>query len=333
MGKLYRLSWAELPNLEKKLRSLEVPEYKEEDPINIETFALVKATPYILEKNEDRLSRRLESSEFRHYLIFNRHKAFTYSLLNTLLVRLVKEYSNNLVDNLKTAQDRLTRFLATYAPLNLSDTEGTYHIDGEFINSLLSSIFSPKGFTADTKSVHHTINYGGKILDIPHGPGEKYLEEMTDAILTTKRAYNGLLPSLIFLSELCGGCLDVNEYAETKKEGIKTQVTMANTLIREIHSQEGIFETQEGIIKLVALHNALGYLIKDVPIEEINKYKKVADTILHHKVLRYTLLDCFLSLSLSEYFVRYDKELTKRVGLEGVIDLLPEGQKLLEYKQ
>ena len=327
LRRLYRLKPEELPKLEDRLRSLTLPAPKVDEVLDTETFALARAIPEILSDSLGSLCQRM-SGEFRKYKFFSdKKRGFTYFLLHYLGTGTVFDCADELVKNIETAQDRLARFLSLYAPGSLSDTEGRYrgNIDGEIVNQGFIALFAPgssfKGrISADSQ--HHTITYGNEPLAIDKETGQAYLEEMARAIHNSESAYGRIAPVLVFVAELDGLEVKIDKQVQGKYEEVKTQVGVVNRLLKDLASSPEAFQTNEGIKKLVAVHNALGYLVKDIPLEEIRKH--LTDT---YDTFRYYFL------SLSTYGMRFGLEISSRRQLIGALELLPLPQrKMLELE-
>ena len=314
---LYRLRREELPNLEERLRSIVLPVPKENEILDVETFALASATPQIVDYSIATLSQRVVSEKFRKYrFFFDKQRAFTYFVLHSLGVSTILDYVDELSTTLKKAQDRLTRFLSMYAPGSLTDIEGQHRgtIDGEFIQQGLSFLFTPSGFNArvDIDSKHHVINYGHEPLDLPSETGKIYLEEMAKAILNSRTIYEKMASALIFVTELDGISVDLNEQIQRRYDEVKTQVDAVNVLLRDLAISSDTFKTSEGIKKFVALNNALGYLIRDIPLEEIKNRLGIAYQVYNS-----------LNKPFSNLPIKYRRELESRENLGGALDILP----------
>ena len=325
LRKLYRLKPEELPKLEDRLRSLSLPIPKEDEVLDTETFALARAIPEILSDSLGSLCQRISGEFIKFNFFADRKRGFTYFLLHELGARTVCNCVDELVENLKTAQDRLARFLSLYAPGSLSDTEGEYrgNIDGEIINRGFLALFAPGSSfngSINADSQHHTITYGNEPLAIDNETGRAYLEEMTRAIHNSKSAYGRIAPVLVFVSELDGLEVKIDEQVQGKYEEVKTQVGVVNRLLKDLTSSPEAFQTSEGIKKLVAFHNALGYLVKDIPLEEIRKH--LTDT--------YDTFKNYFPF-LSNYGIRFVIETSSRRQLTNAQDLFP-SPKILELK-
>lgn len=324
---LYRLKADELPNLEKRLSGINLPVIKDDEVLDVETFALVRATPEILKYSISSLNRRFVSKEFVNYgIFFDNKRAFTYFLLQNLGISTIIDDVDVLENNLKESQEKLTRFLSIYAPGNLSDIEGQYegNINGEFIHQALSSLFFPRGLKAevDISSQHHGISYGNEPLNIPLETGRAYLEEMAKAIFNSRIIYRKLASALVFVTELSGLSIEINEQSRRKYDEVKTEVEVINFLLRHLATSTDMVKTSEGIKKLVALHNALGHLIKDIPSEQIRDTLEASYEI-----------SKFYFGSYSRWDNRYSRELISRKQLMDALDILPVPQRPLMLKE
>ena len=329
---LYKLKPEEVPNLEKKLQEIVVPKQKEDEVLDTESFALIRATPDILENSRANLSSRLQSNDFRIRFSFHKKKGFTYSLLYALGVKTAHNITNELISYLQNAQDRLTRFLSMYSPSSLSDTKGQQHstLEGMFIHQALSSLFTPVGFVAnaDVDSEYHTINYGHEVLDLPLDTGIAYLGEFTEQILNTRKIYEKLARTLVFLTELAGLDIDIYQKSQLRYKEISTQVSSVNSIIKNLRSLPQCELTAESVKKFVALHNAIGYLINDIPLKEIESYENIAEGLFHYYVARrYSVLRL---LSLGGPIERFYQQLGLRRDLNGAQELFYHAPKLLE---
>ena len=253
---LYILRPEELPNLERRLSSITLPPPKGDEALDVETFDLIRATPEIIERSRNTIYARLErGDDFRiHNIFFDKKRAFTYFILHYLGFYTTSDYVNEVKKNIEKAETSLTRFLSLYAPGPLSDTEGHYQgtIDGVFIHNGLSALFSPAGFFGQINmdSQHHTITYGHQPANVKQESGKAYLDEMIKAILNIRSTYGKLTKILIFLTELSGYHVDINQEVQRKYHEVRTQMDVVNSLLRELASSPDVFTTDEGFKNL-----------------------------------------------------------------------------------
>lgn len=333
----YRLKQKELLGLEDKLRSFPPISRKDGEVLDKETFALIRVMPEIIRCSLDSLHRRVTGGEFGRSFFFQKKRASTYALLTHLGMITLGETVEGIVINLQNAQDRLTRFLSMYAPGSLSDTEGNFDgsIHGKFIHQCLSSLFMPAGFVADVNvdSDHHTITYGGQPLDLSPEVGINYLKEMGANILACTEKYRDLAPVLAFVTEICGQRIDFPGQIQSGTKEISTQIDSINFLLRDLSSSEALFKTSEGIKKFVVLHNSLGYLTKDIPLKDIQRYLSAIELIFNDAVAPYFALlwRSRLSVGALAAMSAYAKSISSKKNLQGALDLLPTHQKFLEY--
>ena len=242
-------------------------------------------------------------------------------MLINLGIRTILESTQEMVANVKKAQERLTRLLSIYAPGGLSDTESSH--SGPMVGSLGGAILPiSRSITlmARLDGESHMVSYGHDPINLPLDAKATYLGELGQEILETKDKYAKIAYVLTFMNALSGANTKLNQPSNTD---LIRDVNTANHFLLKITEGVDLLGTNAGVRELTSLHNALNYLIKDMPIDALNEQIGNAGKIFYDLIAKHHNIAVRADIRSG-----YQMDLWARENLSDVADLLPTGQEL-----